>query len=143
MGRKAPDLSDIQQERFRGILIALAERVRKLRKAKGLSGRAFAEQVGIAHATLVGIEAGAINMSLIIVFLVAEALEVEVGVLLDGLVGPKVTLTTDERQNDEIMGVTEPSIEGNGSGKTERERQDASEMTLLAFRHLTKSNRTP
>ncbi|MBB4200214.1 hypothetical protein CCR94_02295 [Rhodoblastus sphagnicola] len=91
MGKKAPDLTDLQHERFDGILTTLAQRVRTLRKAKGMSGRQFAEKVGISHTTVVMIEGGAINISLLIVFLVAEALEVEVNVLLNDLASETTT----------------------------------------------------
>ena len=115
MKTNSRELDELQKERFAKILTALAERVRKLRKAKGLSGRAFADQVGINHATLVGIETGAINMSLIVIFLVAEALEVDIGVLLDGLIGPKVMNGADKSPSDKKLTVDEPA-----TGKQER-----------------------
>jgi len=83
--KKIDGLNDEQQERFNSMLQVLAERVRTLRKSRGMSGRKFAEFTGISHATLVLLEGGAINISLLIIFQIAEAMKVDISVLLDGL----------------------------------------------------------
>ncbi|MBB4200239.1 hypothetical protein CCR94_02425 [Rhodoblastus sphagnicola] len=83
MGKKTLQLNDAQQTTLDGVLNTLAERVYNLRKARSLSGRALAAKAGIAHPTVVAIEGGAINVSIAILVLLAQALEVDISVFFD------------------------------------------------------------
>ena len=89
MTKTTEDLQGEQKERFQKSLKALAARVRSLRLAAGMSGRKFATAAGITHPTLVAIEAGNLNPSLLSIFLMSEALGVEVRVLLDDTTSAK------------------------------------------------------
>jgi transcriptional regulator with XRE-family HTH domain len=89
MAKTVDDLEEAQRERFREVLKALATRVRSLRLAAGLSGRRFASAAGLAHANLVAIESGTTNVTLLNIFTMAEALGVEMRVLLQDLTPAK------------------------------------------------------
>ena len=89
MTKAVEHLEGERKERFRQLLKALAARVRSLRLAAGMSGRRFAAAAGITHPTLVAIEAGTLNTSLLSIFMMAEALGVEVRVLLEDLTPAK------------------------------------------------------
>jgi transcriptional regulator with XRE-family HTH domain len=84
MAKKADELDELSQERFRHVLSTLASRVRALRKASNMSLRQFSAVVGVRPATLVAIEAGSMNVSLLIVFMIAQALGVDLSILLEG-----------------------------------------------------------
>ena len=84
MSKSVNELDELQQKRFHEVLKTLAVRVRTLRLATGMSGRQFAAVVGIRSATLVAIEAGSMNISLLVVFMIAQKLGVDLVALLDG-----------------------------------------------------------
>lgn len=96
MVKKVEDLDQEQFLRFSQMLQAFAKRVRALRKAAGISGRQFADMVGINHATLVMIESGSGNFSIMIAFLIADLFQIDIKLLLNDL-------QTDERGIDEIV----------------------------------------
>ena len=89
MAKTVDDLDGAQRERFDDALKALAMRVRSLRLAAGLSGRALASAAGLAHANLVAIELGTTNVSFLNIFALSEALGVEMRVLLEDLTPAK------------------------------------------------------
>ena len=64
-------------------LVAFGERVRKLRKEKGLSQEALADLAGIERSYMGHIERGDQNITLIKIFQIAEALEMSPGYLID------------------------------------------------------------
>jgi transcriptional regulator with XRE-family HTH domain len=64
-------------------LVAFGERVRKLRKEKGLSQEALADLAGIERSYMGHIERGDQNITLIKIFQIAEALEMSPAYLID------------------------------------------------------------
>jgi transcriptional regulator with XRE-family HTH domain len=64
-------------------LVAFGERVRKIRKEKGLSQEALADLAGIERSYMGHIERGDQNITLIKIFQIAEALEMSPGYLID------------------------------------------------------------
>lgn len=64
-------------------LVAFGERVRKLRKEKGLSQEALADLAGIERSYMGHIERGDQNITLIKIFQIAEALEMSPSYLID------------------------------------------------------------
>ncbi|WP_417707213.1 helix-turn-helix domain-containing protein [Rheinheimera aquimaris] len=64
-------------------LVAFGERVRKLRKEKGLSQEALADLAGIERSYMGHIERGDQNITLVKIFQIAEALEMSPGYLID------------------------------------------------------------
>lgn len=84
MAKTVDDLDGSQRKRFDDALTGLAMRVRSLRLAAGLSGRALAQAAGIGHANSVAIESGTTNVTFLNIFALAEALGVELRVLLEG-----------------------------------------------------------
>lgn len=64
-------------------LVAFGERVRKLRKEKGLSQEALADLAGIERSYMGHIERGDQNITLIKIFQIAEALEKSPSYLID------------------------------------------------------------
>jgi transcriptional regulator with XRE-family HTH domain len=85
MSKLIDDLNADRQEQFREITKLLARRVRGWRKKTGLGGRAFAQRAGIDHATLVAIESGTANVSLLVVFLVAKAARIDFKAFFENL----------------------------------------------------------
>lgn len=67
------------------LLVRLGERVRELRQATGLSQEAFADRCGLDRTYISGIERGKRNVSLENLKVLAEALDVTLSGLLDGL----------------------------------------------------------
>lgn len=67
------------------IAARFGERVRNLRKAKGLSQEAFADRCGLDRTYISGIERGQRNLSLRNIELIAAALGVSISQLTRGL----------------------------------------------------------
>jgi transcriptional regulator with XRE-family HTH domain len=67
------------------ILIKFGNRVRELRKAKGLSQEAFASLCGLDRTYISGIERGVRNISLNNLFVLAKALQISVSELMQEL----------------------------------------------------------
>jgi transcriptional regulator with XRE-family HTH domain len=67
------------------ILLNFGQRVRKLRTAKGLSQEAFAALCGLDRTYISGIERGVRNVSLANIRLVANALDISLSELMQGL----------------------------------------------------------
>ncbi len=67
------------------ILLKFGNRVRELRKAKGLSQEAFASLCGLDRTYISGIERGVRNISLINLFVLAKALQISVSELMQEL----------------------------------------------------------
>jgi transcriptional regulator with XRE-family HTH domain len=67
------------------ILLKFGNRVRELRKAKGLSQEAFASLCGLDRTYISGIERGVRNISLINLFVLAKALQSSVSELMQEL----------------------------------------------------------
>lgn len=67
------------------LLVRFGERVRKLRQATGLSQEAFADHCGLDRTYISGIERGKRNVSLENLKVLANALEVTLSRLLEGL----------------------------------------------------------
>ena len=68
-----------------GILDRFGNRVRELRKARGLSQEAFAEKCGLDRTYLSGIECGRRNVALCNIDAIARALGVSISELTRGL----------------------------------------------------------
>ena len=64
------------------VLLKFGNRVRKLRKAKGLSQEAFASLCGLDRTYISGIERGVRNVSLANISLIAEALGISLSELM-------------------------------------------------------------
>lgn len=64
-------------------LVAFGERVRQVRKEKGLSQEALADLAGIERSYMGHIERGDQNITLIKIFQIAEALEMSPSYLID------------------------------------------------------------
>lgn len=85
MRKKIVDHLDTEsQEQFSQILKILGKQIRDWRKKMGLSGRAFAERAGIDHWTLVAIETGTTNVSLVVIFMVAQAAGWDMKAFIEG-----------------------------------------------------------
>lgn len=69
-------------------LQAFAARVRGLRKARGLSQGEFAEHAGMHRTYISSVERGRRNVALVNVLRLASALDIDPGVLLEGLSVP-------------------------------------------------------
>jgi transcriptional regulator with XRE-family HTH domain len=67
------------------LLVRFGERVRELRQATGLSQEAFADRCGLDRTYISGIERGKRNVSLENLKVLAEALDVTLSGLLEGL----------------------------------------------------------
>jgi transcriptional regulator with XRE-family HTH domain len=67
------------------ILLKFGDRVRELRKAKGLSQEAFASICGLDRTYISGIERGVRNISLLNIQLIAKALDISLANLMRGL----------------------------------------------------------
>ncbi len=65
--------------------VALGARVRALRQTRGWSRDQLAERTNLSHRTLVYLESGGVSPTLRTLLLVAEALEVRPGTLVDDL----------------------------------------------------------
>ena len=72
-------------EKKQKILLKFGNRVRQLRKAKGLSQEAFASLCGLDRTYISGIERGVRNVSLANLGLIAEALGISLSELMQGL----------------------------------------------------------
>lgn len=68
-----------------GILIRFGERVRELRKAKGFSQEAFADECGLDRTYVGGIERGERNLALRNIEAIAVALGISISELTKGL----------------------------------------------------------
>lgn len=66
-------------------LVALGERVRQIRKEKGLSQEALADLAGIDRSYMGHIERGDQNITLTKIFQIAKALEIPICQLFDGV----------------------------------------------------------
>ncbi|MDN2659655.1 helix-turn-helix transcriptional regulator [Neptunomonas sp. CHC150] len=66
-------------------LVAFGERVRQLRKEKGLSQEALADLAGIDRSYMGHIERGDQNITLTKIFQIAKALEIPICQLFDGV----------------------------------------------------------
>lgn len=66
-------------------LINLGEKIRELRKTKGLSQETFADEVGLDRTYVGGIERGERNLAVLNLVRIALALNVEVGELFPAL----------------------------------------------------------
>lgn len=66
-------------------LIALGEKIRKLRKDKGFSQEAFADHAGLDRSYYGAVERGERNIAALNLFKIAQALEVQVGELFPSL----------------------------------------------------------
>ncbi|KTD54924.1 Regulatory protein munI (modular protein) [Legionella sainthelensi] len=66
-------------------LIKLGEKIRELRKSKGFSQEAFADEVGVDRTYLGGIERGERNIATLNLIRIASALNTEVGELFPPL----------------------------------------------------------
>ncbi|MBA56702.1 MAG: transcriptional regulator [Pseudomonadales bacterium] len=64
-------------------LVAFGERVRQIRKEKGLSQEAFADLAGIDRSYMGHIERGDQNITLTKIFQIAKALEISIRQLFD------------------------------------------------------------
>ncbi len=67
------------------ILLRFGNRVRELRKVKGLSQEAFASLCGLDRTYISGIERGVRNVSLVNISLIAESLGISLSELMQGL----------------------------------------------------------
>ncbi|MGD1928309.1 MAG: helix-turn-helix domain-containing protein [Leptolyngbyaceae cyanobacterium] len=67
------------------LLILLGARVRKLRKARGLSQEMFAAECGLDRTYIGGIERGERNVAIRNLVLIAKSLDISVSELLSGL----------------------------------------------------------
>ena len=67
------------------ILPQFGDRVRELRKAKGLSQEAFASICGLDRPYISGLERGVRNISLLNIQLIAKALDISLANLMRGL----------------------------------------------------------
>ncbi len=67
------------------ILLNFGNRVRELRKAKGLSQEAFAGLCGLDRTYISGIERGVRNISLVNLHVLAKALQISVSELMQEL----------------------------------------------------------
>jgi transcriptional regulator with XRE-family HTH domain len=67
------------------ILLLLGKRIRELRKAKRISQEAFADRCGLDRTYVGGIERGERNVSVLNLVKIADALEVSVSVLFEGI----------------------------------------------------------
>lgn len=65
--------------------VALGDRLRGLRDARGWTREQLAERTGLSHRTLVYIEQGKVSPTVRTLLLVAEALDVRPGTLVDDL----------------------------------------------------------
>ena len=74
-GRVSPDMEDVRDR--------LAQNLRKLRQAKGLSQEEFAHQAGLHRTYVSDLERGSRNPTITVVDKLAVALGVPVGALLD------------------------------------------------------------
>jgi len=72
-------------EKKQKVLLKFGNRVRKLRKAKGLSQEAFASLCGLDRTYISGIERGVRNVSLVNLGLIAEALGISLSELMQGM----------------------------------------------------------
>ncbi|MDP9412517.1 MAG: helix-turn-helix domain-containing protein [Pseudomonadota bacterium] len=61
----------------------LAQNLRNLRQAKGLSQEAFADEAGLHRTYISDLERGSRNPTIMVVEKIAQALDVPVGKLLD------------------------------------------------------------
>lgn len=68
----------------RAVVSAIGRRVRKLRKARGLSQIVLAELAGVHYNTLKRIEGGTANPSVDVLYRLAETLEVTIVQLFGG-----------------------------------------------------------
>ena len=66
-------------------LVAFGERVRQMRKEKGLSQEALADLAGIDRSYMGHIERGDQNITLTKIFQIAKALEISICQLFDGV----------------------------------------------------------
>ncbi|MCP9479740.1 helix-turn-helix domain-containing protein [Marisediminitalea aggregata] len=66
-------------------LVAFGERVRQIRKEKGLSQEALADLAGIDRSYMGHIERGDQNITLTKIFQIAKALEIPICQLFDGV----------------------------------------------------------
>jgi len=64
---------------------AFGKRVRELRKAQGLSQEAFADLVGIDRAYMGHIERGTHNVTIVKVFQISDALDLDASTLFEGI----------------------------------------------------------
>jgi transcriptional regulator with XRE-family HTH domain len=69
----------------RAILHRFGQRVRELRKAKGLSQEAFADACGLDRTYISGIERGLRNVALVNIAQIARTLDVTISELTEGL----------------------------------------------------------
>jgi len=69
----------------RAILHRFGQRVRELRKAKGLSQEAFADACGLDRTYISGIERGLRNVALVNIAQIAGTLDVTISELTEGL----------------------------------------------------------
>lgn len=67
------------------ILIRFGDRVRNLRKAKGFSQEAFADECGLDRTYVGGIERGERNLALKNIEVIATALDISISELTKGL----------------------------------------------------------
>lgn len=66
--------------------VTLGARLRNLREARGWTGDQLTDATGLSHRTLVYLEAGSVSPTVRTLLLVARALDVTPGTLLDDLV---------------------------------------------------------
>ena len=67
------------------ILLKFGNRIRELRKAKGLSQEAFSSLCGLDRTYISGIERGVRNVSMLNIQLIAKALDISLADLMRGL----------------------------------------------------------
>jgi transcriptional regulator with XRE-family HTH domain len=67
------------------VLLLLGKRIRELRKAKGLSQEAFADQCGLDRTYVGGIERGERNVAVLNLTRIAESLGVSISELFEGI----------------------------------------------------------
>lgn len=67
------------------VLLLLGQRIRNLRKAKGLSQEAFADHCGLDRTYVGGIERGERNVAVLNLAKIAESLGVSISKLFEGI----------------------------------------------------------
>lgn len=82
-----------------GVRSALGSEVRKLRKAKGMSGRALAKEAGITAGFVSQMEQGQVMPSVATLLKVCSALEVAIGELFEVSPGSQQIVKASERPN--------------------------------------------
>lgn len=75
----------VVMEEKQKILLSFGNKIRELRKAKGLSQEAFASLCDLDRTYISGIERGVRNISLANISLLAEALGISLSELMEGL----------------------------------------------------------